>query len=450
MSLPEPFVQQMNQILGAEQLQLFQQALNSPSPVSIRENNLKGFKWKENFGKVKWNSNGVYLSRRPNFTLDPTFHAGAYYVQEASSMLIAAAIEQLLDVSKSLKVLDLCSAPGGKSTLLASLLTPNSFLLANEVIKSRYQILKYNLAKWGSPNSHSCNHDARDFSRLPNFFDLILVDAPCSGEGLFRKDEGAISEWSGANVQLCSQRQKRILAEAVKSLSPGGVLIYCTCTYNSSENSENANWLTDHFDLELAPLSFPESWGIVPRKPGWQCYPHLVQGEGFYLVALRKKGTGRSRKIGAKGFKKLQKLSKKEAEMVKPWIDQGQSINLFKNEFGVVRAILNQNLEDAYEVARLLSRLSMGTIVGSIKHKDFIPSPELALSLLVSSECPALELDRQQALHFLSKEPIPLSTNPQGWHLVKYKGLNLGWIKGLKNRINNYYPKEWRIRMSWE
>lgn len=449
MTLPAEFITQIKAILG-DRSEDFLNALDLPSPTSIRLNSLKNFSWRENSEKVKWNSSGVYLKDRPSFTLDPAFHAGAYYVQEASSMLLEAVIRKVVDVEHPLKVLDLCAAPGGKSTLLASLMTPDSFLLANEVIKSRYQILKQNLVKWGNPVTHASNHDSKDFAGLSNFFDLVVVDAPCSGEGLFRKDQAAIAEWSPANVQLCSLRQRRILAEAIKTVRPGGHLIYCTCTYNELENDLNAKWLSTEFDFEVVSIDFPAEWGISTRSVGYQCYPHLVQGEGFYIVIFHKKGEAGMYKKPLGKFRKWFPLTKKEVAMVHPWLNTDAKVSLFRNERGMVRGILESNLEAAFEVAQHLSRIAMGTEIGILKHKDFVPSPDLALSTLVSNNLPSIDLNKEQALHFLSKEPIPLETIPQGWQLIRYEGLNLGWVKGLKNRINNYYPKEWRIKMSWK
>ncbi|MES1226926.1 MAG: RsmB/NOP family class I SAM-dependent RNA methyltransferase, partial [Bacteroidota bacterium] len=179
-------------------------------------------------GKVPWSSNGYYLSERPSFTTDPLFHAGAYYVQEASSMFLEEAVKQTCDLSKPLKVLDLCAAPGGKSTLLQSIISNESLLISNEVIKSRVNILSENITKWGAANVVVTNNDPKDFQRLPEYFDLIVIDAPCSGSGLFRKDPEAITEWSSDNVMLCSQRQQRILADILPCLKPGGILIYST------------------------------------------------------------------------------------------------------------------------------------------------------------------------------------------------------------------------------
>ncbi len=268
----------MESRLGKE-LPDFLGALDAPAPVSIHYNPIKSPK-PENSDGVKWYSNGVYLEKRPVFTLDPLFHAGLYYVQEASSMFLAEALKQTVDISTPLRVLDLAAAPGGKSTILASLLHKESFILCNEVIKSRYNILNYNLSKWGMPNTHVSNHDSKDFSGLKGFFDLILLDAPCSGEGLFRKDPAAVDHWDEDHVKFCSLRQQRILANAVNLLRPGGTIIYSTCTYNQAENEGNASWLLQNYDLQPVELKIQEDWSIEKRAIGYQFYPHKIQGEG--------------------------------------------------------------------------------------------------------------------------------------------------------------------------
>src|SRR5690606_4280290 len=186
--------------------------------------------------QVQWCDRGYYLANRPQFTLDPLFHAGAYYVQEASSMFIAHIIQTLGLDKEALFAADVCAAPGGKSTLLNSYLHPNSLLLSNEIIKSRSIILQENLTRWGASNVVVSNNDPSAFRRLPGFFDLLLVDAPCSGSGMFRKDEDAIDEWSEANVKLCSERQQRILSEVLTALKTNGYLIYSTCSYSQEEN----------------------------------------------------------------------------------------------------------------------------------------------------------------------------------------------------------------------
>jgi 16S rRNA C967 or C1407 C5-methylase (RsmB/RsmF family) len=283
------FEAQMQSILGEEEWPLLAEALQNPAPVSIRYNPFKKVPVVAALAPVPWSNGGYYLPQRPSFTLDPTFHAGAYYVQEASSMFIGRIVQQLLSTKEGIRALDLCAAPGGKSTDLLSNLPEGSLLIANEVIRSRYNILHQNMIKWGQSNVVCTNHDSRDFNQLAGFFDLILVDAPCSGEGLFRKDHKAREEWSVNNVQLCTGRQKRILADAVQMLAPGGYLLYSTCTYNRSENEENAKWLISEFGLTPQHLSLDKNWNIETREVGYQFYPHRLKGEGFYSAVLQKK-----------------------------------------------------------------------------------------------------------------------------------------------------------------
>ncbi|HRF42010.1 MAG TPA: RsmB/NOP family class I SAM-dependent RNA methyltransferase, partial [Saprospiraceae bacterium] len=271
----------------------FADALTQPAPVSIRANRHKWTGPAQHDGQVPWCKNGYYLAERPPFTLDPLLHAGAYYVQEASSMSIAHALRQLVDLENPLLALDLAAAPGGKSTLLAGMLSADSLLIANEVIRNRYQALRHNLARWGLPNVAVSQHDPEDFAPLAGSFDLVLVDAPCSGEGLFRKDPDAQKEWSPAQVGFCAARQRRILAQAAALMAPGGVLVYSTCTYNDEENAANAAWLQEVAGLEYAPVNWPSEWGVEERRWGYQFYPHRVRGEGFYVACFRRVGGGR-------------------------------------------------------------------------------------------------------------------------------------------------------------
>lgn len=428
-----------------DQLPDFLEVLDTPAPVSLHFNPIKSNK-PENFDGVKWYANGVYLEERPVFTLDPLFHAGQYYVQEASSMFLAEAVRQTVDLSKPLRVLDLAAAPGGKSTLLASLLHPESFILCNEVIKSRFRILDYNLSKWGMPNTNISNHDSKDFKHLEGLFDVILLDAPCSGEGLFRKDPGAVDHWDTEHVKFCSLRQRRILGNTVKLLRPGGTLIYSTCTYNGPENEENAQWLQESYALENIPLKTPSDWSIEERTIGYQFYPHRVKGEGFYLASFRKT-SGKEAKIKTGNAVKKFDLTAKEKSIIAPWLKTPEDLVLMENKNGQIRAILKPHLDIHLQIAKTLIRYEPGTIIGSLKRDTFIPSAELALSTLVSDEISQVELSLEQSLRYLKKEDPKLEEIPAGWALVKYQGLPMGWVKGLKNRINNYYPKEWRIRM---
>lgn len=443
--LPPAFIQQMQSILG-EEFSAFSAALETPSPISLHWNCLKIKKWKENYIGVKWYNKGVYLNERPSFTLDPSFHAGAYYVQEASSMFTALAARQLSDWDRPLKVLDLCAAPGGKSTLLASILPEGSWLLNNEVIRSRYQVLRYNLDKWGHPNTFSAQHDPEDFLPLAGFFDLVLVDAPCSGEGLFRKDHAARLEWSPESVERCAARQGRILRAAEQLVAPGGVLLYSTCTYNTQENDQNAQWLQDSFALDFLPLELPTDWQISERSPGYQLYPHRVQGEGFYLAAFRQKADHRIRRK-VRPFKKLTSVSAKQSDSISGWVSDQEQIAWFSTPQGNWRGIQQEQLADTQILASVLNRLEVGVPAGHFKGKNWIPSPEWALHHWCNNRIPTVALDRATAISYLRKETPTLVDLPKGWAAVTYEGLKLGWIKGLGHRYNNYYPKHWRIRM---
>ncbi len=453
MQLPADFKSAMESQLGGA-YQDFEQALSAPSPISIRLNASKKYKWKENFDGVKWNNKGVYLKERPVFTLDPAFHAGAYYVQEASSMFVAEAIQQIIanEPSKPLRVLDLCAAPGGKSTLLLDELPENSLLFCNEVIRNRFQILKYNLIKWGNPAIVVSQMDSQQLSELGPFFDIILVDAPCSGEGLFRKTPEATEEWSAKNVELCAGRQRRILAEVFNLLKPGGHLLYSTCTYNPKENQENADWIRHTGGLRPIRFNLPDTWGIEEQALGYQFYPHRLQGEGFYLAGLQKPGQEENIKKKRKGRGQkegLQAISRKEREALSSWLASPEAFFLFKTNKGQIRAFPMAQSAALDQLSSRWPYLFYGLEIGTFKGKDFVPSPALALSTFISPAVSTLELDKTQALTFLRKDSMEgLGKIPKGWLLIRYQGLGLGWIKNLGNRINNYYPKEWRIRMS--
>ncbi len=448
MNLPPLFAEQMKIQLGDE-WPAFLQAMDAPAPTSIRFNFLKNSNWPENADKVKWEPSGVYLAQRPVFTLDPAFHAGAYYVQEASSMFVGEAVRQLLSEAPFVRALDLCAAPGGKSTLLQSVLKPESLLLANEAIRPRYQILRENLCRWGAPNISSSNLDSSAFGPLRGYFGLVLVDAPCSGEGLFRKDPAAIGEWSPDSVQLCSGRQKRILADAAALLEPGGLLLYSTCTYNQWENEENAAWINTQFGLEPLRLRLQADWNILEREWGYQFYPHRVRGEGFYLAAFRRpEGPAfQLPKLKGKSPHGFNLLPRKTAEQLAPWVKDTAALAFFENEKGMIFAVPADQEEEVIFLSRAIRRFHPGTEIGSFKNKDFVPGHALALSTLAGDEIPKVEVDRETALRYLKKEHLAIDAPARGWALIRHQGLNLGWIKSLPNRINNYLPKEWRIRM---
>ncbi len=443
--LPEEFESQMKEMLQ-DSFPAFQSTvLAGDSPVSIRLNS--GKKYDFDLGtndQVAWNSDGYYLSERPVFTLDPAFHAGAYYVQEASSMFIKEALIQHIDFQMPLKVLDLCAAPGGKTTLIADLLNEDSLLVANEVIKSRVGGLKENLQKWGFVNYLVTNHDSEEFADLEGFFDLVLVDAPCSGEGLFRKDEDASSHWSPDAVQMCSARQKRILQAAAYLVAPNGHLVYSTCTYNNKENIENVDWLINNHDFEYKSLKILPEWGIVDKKVGYQFYPHKLRGEGFFVSVLQKTFTSEDfpqAKI------KLNKLPTKQKETLRAWITDFENFEYYLKPDNGIIAIPLSLISEYGTVLKALFKRSSGFEIGEFKGNDFIPSHALALSQNVHPNLPKLELDKENALLFFKRENFEVKTENNGWYLITYQNLGLGWVKVIGDRINNYLPKEWRIRM---
>ncbi|MEQ9099670.1 MAG: rRNA methyltransferase [Imperialibacter sp.] len=446
-NFPASFSNRLQAQMGAE-ASLLLDALSTTSPTSIRINPTK-FHAPVLLERVPWSSHGYYLEERPSFTLDPLMHAGAYYVQEASSMFLEEVVRQSVDLEQPLRVLDLCAAPGGKSTLLASLLSRESLLVSNEVIKSRAEILAENLTKWGAPNVVVSNNDPRDFDRLEGFFDVIVVDAPCSGEGLFRKDPNAINEWSPDNAHLCSDRQRRILMDVWPALKPGGVLIYSTCTYNPAENEKNIQWLSEQTQLEALPLEVDPALQIKEVEAanniaGYQFMPHLTKGEGFFVCAVRKLD-GEEWQAPRKDKFPLAPTGKKEQAEVAPWLtDERDYFQHYEN----ILALPTGDNESWGAVIRELRIVQAGVLVAEIKKKNLVPAPALALSIIFKKDAfPAWELDLRQALQYLRKEEWPIDREKDGWHLMCYEQLPLGWIKRIATRFNNYYPLHWRIRM---
>lgn len=399
--------------------------------------------------RIPWSSYGYYLPERPAFIFDPLIHAGAYYVQEASSMFLEQALIQTTDVNQPLRVLDLCAAPGGKSTLLQSLITADSLLVSNEVIKSRAAILEENCVKWGGANVIVTNADPSAFERLPNFFDVIVIDAPCSGSGLFRREQEAIGEWSEQNVALCYQRQQRILAAALPALKEGGVLIYSTCSYSKEEDENIADWLMDTFTVDSLPLQTDPSWGIVETQSdkhqayGYRFFPYRIKGEGFFISCFRRQEGGMHT---AKPPKKslLQKASKNEMAIVQPWLRPGLPLQLWKQKEELLA--FPQPLEkDLLTIVDNVYVRRAGITVGKIAGNDLLPDHALALSTIISPSIVAVTLKKEAAIQYLRREEVSVSTPHKGWALVQYEHYNVGWIKVLANRINNYYPQGWRI-----
>ena len=394
--------------------------------------------------QIPWCPHGFYLSERPQFTLDPLLHAGAYYVQEASSMLLWQVLKQTVGNNKNCKVLDLCAAPGGKSTLLASYFK-DGFIVSNEVIKQRVSVLYENTSKWGTANLVITNNDAKDFARLENYFDVILVDAPCSGSGLFRKDEEAVKEWSVDNVNLCSRRQQRIIADALPALKQDGVLIYSTCSYSKQEDEDVLDWLMENFQLETVDMDFPGEWQTEKcasekcKAVGFRCWPNKLKGEGFFIAAFKKKDGGETNQR----MPSFEKPAQKKLPIINNWINNNGN-NFFMHKEDVHIAPSNF-INDIALLQKNLYVKKAGINCGTFKGNDFIPHHELALSTLLQEKIQRIDFSKEDALAYLRKNDLPQIPAGKGWALASYNNLGLGWMKILPNRINNYYPVEWRI-----
>lgn len=454
-NLPTDFESQMLELLGKAEFEQFKEAINYPSCTSIRLNSAKAFSLNWANTPIPWSKTGFFLDARPSFTLDPAIHAGAYYVQEASSQFITHFL-QSLNIPKGI-YLDLAAAPGGKSTLLSSYLGNDGMLVANEVIQPRAQILKENIIKWGLGNAIVTNNDPEHFSPLEGFFDLVLVDAPCSGEGMFRKDPNARDEWSLDNVQLCSARQKRIMDLAGALVKADGYLVYSTCTFNEQENEDMIRFLTEEFSYEPVRIPLEASWNIKETVVesegkafyGYRFFPHLVQGEGFFITVWKRSSEAYIQE------------PKRVKDFKHPFLKEvfNRESSDLDEELGFDGTGKYYTLNDSYfriskdwdshfqKISQHLSLKYLGVELGKKQKNNWIPSHEWALSTLPKTGFARHELSESQAVEYLRKNDIEVPDLPQGWVLMTYKNLPLGWIKNLGNRTNNYYPKEWRIRM---
>ncbi len=446
--LPVTFIQSIQSVKGFQKEAFEAVHAAEKQLTSVRINpskNVSSLDIINNASQVYWCEHGFYLPLRPSFTFDPQFHAGMYYVQEASSMFLWHVLNQTVTNPTQKKVLDLCAAPGGKTTLLSSFFT-DGLIVSNEVIKSRANILVENVTKWGSENIVVTNNDPSHFKSLENFFDVIVIDAPCSGSGMFRKDKVAISEWSLDNVVLCSHRQQRIVADVLPALKENGVLIYSTCSYSKEENEDMVDWLMTTFELETVCIPFDASWGIVESESeqnrgfGYRFYPDQVEGEGFFIAVLKKTKPSPEKKY------KEQAIAlpvKNDLQILQSFITIPEHFSLFKHDTQI-RMLHQIWLQDLKIIAGSLYIKKAGICVGEIKGKDVVPHHELALSTLDLKDIPVISLNKDDALQYLRKNDIIVDTS-NGWNIVKYGAARLGWMKVMPNRMNNYYPAEWKI-----
>lgn len=403
--LPVAFVERTRTMMGEALWRGYAEAMGQEPPVSIRLNRRKvaglaelaGLsEWPDMAGAapVPWCAEGFYLPRRPQFTLDPLLHAGAYYVQEASSMAIVHVLRQLVGPGRKVEMLDMCAAPGGKSTAALSAVEWGSTLLANEPIRQRAGILAENLTKWGNPYAECSCQWPKDIARGGRTFDIVICDVPCSGEGMFQTDDGAIAQWSPRLVDDCARLQREILGQAWQCLRQGGLMIYSTCTFNTRENEENIQWICSELGAEPVAVDCPAEWNIAGsllegcHLPVLRFIPGQVRGRGLFMAALRK--TSPTSQSG-----------KRQAAKPRPRPKPDERLAL------QATAMLETPERDKY---------------------------------------PRVGLSREQALAYLRREALALSeSTPRGHVVVEYKGLPLGFVKNIGTRANNLYPKEWRI-----
>ena len=443
--LPVDFIESMHQQMGNE-AELLIRALETEPITSIRLNSkLDVLTFDCDTDEVPWHVDGYYLSERPQFTLDPLFHAGCYYVQEASSMFLQQVLEQYVNTSSI--VLDLCAAPGGKSTLISEYLGRDGLLLSNEVVRQRVFILSENIQKWGNGNTIVTHNTAEEYGeRCKHLFDCILVDAPCSGEGTFRKDEQARSEWSLKAVKMCAERQRSILMDVWDALKPGGILIYSTCTFNEEENEKNVEWLAETLGADVLPIDYDPSWGITEGNMGYHFYPHKTKGEGLYICALRKHA-GAVEPIKVKSPKKEPNMSHPEyLPVMRSWLQHPDDWAIrYSDRFATAYPYKYKEIIDW--LSTQLTCISTGFGLGEERGKGIAPQHSLSMLKDLRKEAfPLVSLTREQALSYLRTEALVLNDVPLGLVLLTYEGVPLGFAKNVGNRMNNLYPNEWRIR----
>ncbi len=491
------FRKYLEEAIGEEKALVAFSAFESPASTAVRRNPFKGGNCPDG-RQVEWCGHGRILQERPQFTLDPHFHAGSYYVQDSSSMFVGHVFRHLAGGMKRpsgrpVRVLDLCAAPGGKTTDIAASLREafgDDFLLvSNEVMKARAGVLADNVALWGDMNVVVTSDDPRAFSSLPGFFDVIVADVPCSGEGMFRKDEEAQRQWSEDNVSLCEARQRRIVADVWPALASNGIFIYSTCTFNRYENDGNVRWIADELGAEtlFAEDALGVGENVIKTEYGYSLVPGHVEGEGQYCAALRKTSEVPSANEGyfADGSRKksgtyakegvfANRTAKKSVSYAKEGVfaygnrkktgqyategvfaNGGEVSGLFTVEVSIKRkgetviAVPKALAQDIAGLEASLHVIAAGCAVGIFKGTTLVPDADLALSTAFNRGAfPEVEVDRKTALAFLHRDAISLPDAPMGYVTIIYDGLPLGFVKNLGSRCNNLHPQSRRIRMN--
>ena len=455
MTLPAKFVERVLCDLGEAEGRALCAALDGVPPVSVRINPVKAAPGAlpalEIAGQVPWCRDGRYLAVRPSFTFDPDFHAGAYYVQEASSQFVGHLLEGVR--TEGVRILDLCAAPGGKTTLYASLAGPGGLVVANEIDRRRAAVLADNVRKWGTGNGAVTTCEPRMLGDFEAWFDIVAVDAPCSGEGMFRKDCEARGEWSEGSVKLCAARQDGILREAWRALKPGGTLVYSTCTFNRDEDEGSLErmlaWAGDEV-AESDEIAVEDAWGIVCGRVGafrtFRFYPHRACGEGFFAAVARKSfdAGGRVRTPKARRTVFAAADRKTSAELAR-WVRELDRM-CFAQVADTFYAWYAAQADAVRALSEALPVICSGVALGQVFKGTLKPDPALALfDGLNRGAVPVAELDEAEALRYLRKQEIAAAGLAEGVNLVCARGRALGFAKRIGARVNNMYPNSLRI-----
>lgn len=448
MKIPQALIDSINNIKGFDKEAFMQAHEQGEIPISIRLNPFKiSLKWSVKAqttetqttittANISFSEYGKYVDKFLNFNADPLFYAGIYTVQEANSMSLEYVLRNTVDLSKNLRILDLSASPSGKNTHIASLIAPESILVSNEVISTRSDILADNMTKLGTMNTIVTSNDPKDFGKLTGFFDVIIVDPPNSGSGLFRKNPEATKDWSLENVVLFAQKQKRIISDAWACLKDGGILIYSTSSYSPAENEEVIDWVCEKYGAANALAA------NASNEKNLRFYPN-EKGEGFFISALKKNNP--EKETFVRSGRPIKNNSRRtQREVFRSWIKDIDNYNWYdiKDEFFLI------NSEHEYLIKVLESYLHIrkaGVKMGKIAGKDLIPDHQLALSLYISDKINRVELTKEEALKYLRREEFTLEAAQKGWSLMTFENFGLGWAKILPNRINNYYPKELKV-----
>jgi 16S rRNA C967 or C1407 C5-methylase (RsmB/RsmF family)/NOL1/NOP2/fmu family ribosome biogenesis protein len=459
----QDFISLITKTLPESEVKLLLDSMLEPIGSSIRINRNKIQNIHVEHSNIPHCSDGFLLKERPLFTADPALHAGAYYVQESNSMWVGELVKHLNEKNpEGSVVLDLCGAPGGKSTHISSVLRQGDLLIANEVIQSRNAILYENLSKWGNANAVVTRADAKQFGQLNEVFDIVVCDAPCSGEGMFRKDETAVREWSLQNVQLCAERQQRIVHDIWKSLKPNGYLIYSTCTFNRSENEDNVNRFCKELNAKTVPVLLEGHENLYCLEENmYRCMPHRTLGEGFFFAVIQKNGND----IENDHADVIENQSKKDFAQYKK-NQASKSGNKQKNKKEILTLPFEANDWDAFSGAEgtyalrtgawfennptllntIPSIVHPGVAIGKIFNGEWKVEPSFDLGCGTLNLYPTVELDIEQAFKYYRREFLNVISGPKGTVGLRWNNLHLGTANSVKNGLNNLWPVGWRIR----